>query len=98
MKTVRLYYLLIAVILVNLGGCKRSLVRNNYPSGSMEYPDRAITQRTSSYDTAWENGNADARNLDPGKPVYSVTWKVPDGSPTSGLPHPAMNVDFQDLR
>jgi hypothetical protein len=67
MKIFKLYYLVIALILVNLGSCKRSSVRDNYPSGSMEYPDRAITQRASSYDTAWENGNADARNLDPGQ-------------------------------
>ena len=67
MKTVKLHYLLIPLILVNLGSCKRPSVRNDYPSGSMEYPDRAITQRASSYDTAWENGNADARNIDPGQ-------------------------------
>jgi hypothetical protein len=33
----------------------------------MEYPERAITQRASSYDREWENGNADARSFEPGE-------------------------------
>jgi len=33
----------------------------------MEYPERAITQRASSYDRDWENGNMDARRFDPGQ-------------------------------
>ena len=66
MKTFRLYYLVIPLILINLSSCKRH-GRNDYPAGSMEYPDRAITQRESSYDRDWKNGNADARNFDPGQ-------------------------------
>jgi hypothetical protein len=33
----------------------------------MEYPERAITQRASSYDREWKNGNADARIFEPGQ-------------------------------
>lgn len=39
----------------------------SYPVGSMEYPGRAITQRESSYDRNWGNGNADARQIAPGE-------------------------------
>ena len=41
--------------------------QEKYPSGSMEYPERAVTQRSSSYDRDWENGNMDARKFDPGQ-------------------------------
>jgi hypothetical protein len=57
-------WVVIPIILLIPAGCKKP---GNYPAGSMEYPDRAITQRESSYDRDWKNGNADARNFDPGQ-------------------------------
>jgi hypothetical protein len=77
MKIFKLYYLAIPLILFNLGSCKRSMMRNGYPSGSMDYPDRAITQRASSYDRNWENGNADARSFDPGQTRILADLKGP---------------------
>ncbi|MCP4313838.1 MAG: DUF2961 domain-containing protein [Bacteroidetes bacterium] len=47
--------------------CVRHSMNSSYPKASMEYPEKAITQRASSYDRDWENGNADARRFDPGQ-------------------------------
>ena len=49
----------------------------NYPSGSIEYPDRAISQRTSSSDPDWENGNGDARISEPGQTRILADLKGP---------------------
>ncbi len=67
MKNFKLYFLAIPLILLNLSSCKRPGANTDYPSGSMEYPGRAVTQRESSFDRDWKNGNADARNFDPGQ-------------------------------
>ncbi len=58
-------YLIFVVVACN--SCVQSGKNSEYPSDSMEYPERAITQRASSYDLEWENGNADARRFDPGQ-------------------------------
>ncbi|MEN8155755.1 MAG: glycoside hydrolase family 172 protein [Bacteroidota bacterium] len=58
----------LSLLIAILAGCGNREKRDVYPTGSMEYPERAITQRASSYDTVdWENGNADARRFDPGQ-------------------------------
>jgi hypothetical protein len=77
MKISKLYCVVIPLVLLNLGSCKRSSVGNNYPAGSMEYPERAVTQRASSYDRDWKNGNKDARNLDPGQTLILGDLKGP---------------------
>ncbi|MEN8204210.1 MAG: glycoside hydrolase family 172 protein, partial [Bacteroidota bacterium] len=51
-----------------LNSCNSISSRHNYPENSMEYPERAVTQRASSYDTDdWENGNADAKIIRAGE-------------------------------
>jgi len=65
MKFYNIIYLIILIIA--LVGCDGSKMRSDYPRGSMEYPERAITQRASSYDRDWENGNGDARKFEPGQ-------------------------------
>jgi len=49
----------------------------DYPVGSIEYPRRAITQRASSYDRNWENGNGDARPFAPGETKTIAELKGP---------------------
>jgi hypothetical protein len=77
MKKINFYFLVISLVLLNLGGCKRSGSEKNYPSGSMEYPVRAVTERESSYDRNWKNGNADARNIAPGQTLVLADLKGP---------------------
>ena len=77
MKSFKFYFFAISLFLFNLGSCNRSDTRNNYPRGSMEYPVRAITHRESSYDRNWKNGNADARNLDPGQALILADLEGP---------------------
>lgn len=61
------------LILLSFCSCQRPF-NNAYPGGTMEYPERAITQRASSYDLNWENGNGDARRIDPGEDWY-IDWE-----------------------
>jgi len=49
----------------------------NYPAGSMEYPQRAVTQRESSYDRNWEDGNADARPIAAGETLAIAEMEGP---------------------
>ncbi|MEN8255762.1 MAG: DUF2961 domain-containing protein [Verrucomicrobiota bacterium] len=45
--------------------------------GSMDYPERAVTRRESSYDRDWENGNADARILAAGETLTIAEMEGP---------------------
>ena len=77
MKQFRLHYMMLPLVLFSLAGCSGTGKRSDYPSGSMEYPERAITQRESSYDRDWENGNADARRLNPGETLMLADLEGP---------------------
>jgi hypothetical protein len=61
------YILQLILIIVACNSCLQSGKSDEYPRDSMEYPGRAITQRASSFDPDWENGNADARRFEPGQ-------------------------------
>jgi len=63
----RPYFMCLTVVCIVLNGCALKKGLTDYPVGSMEYPERAVTLRASSYDLNWENGNADARAFDPGQ-------------------------------
>ncbi len=77
MKPVKLYYLMMLLIPFIAVSCNRSVLKNDYPSGSMEYPVRATTQRESSYDRDFINGNADNRLFDPGQTRMIADMKGP---------------------
>ena len=53
-----------------------ALAVQNYPAG-IDYPERAITRRESSYDRDWENGNADARQINPGETLTIAEMEGP---------------------
>ena len=60
-------YNYLSTLLICICAASSALAEGKYPVGSMEYPQRAVTQRESSYDRDWENGNADARSFTPGE-------------------------------
>lgn len=75
MKLKILVYLLLLLAL--FAGCNHAGMKNDYLSGSMEYPERAVTQRASSYDQDRENGNMDARKFLPGETRVLADLKGP---------------------
>ncbi|MGD8777357.1 MAG: DUF2961 domain-containing protein [Ignavibacteria bacterium] len=58
----------ISIILFSCSNKNQWKSVDNYPKNSLEYPERAVTQRASSYDTTdWENSNSDGCMIDPGE-------------------------------
>jgi len=65
-NSLQIRFVCLVMVCVILTGCSPDELAG-YPAGSMEYPQRAVTLRASSYDRNWENGNADARPFAPGE-------------------------------
>lgn len=55
------------VYLIALWLASGAFAVDQYPEGSMEYPERAVTRRESTYDRNWQNGNTDSRRIGPGE-------------------------------
>ena len=61
------HLLFLTILLFCFNSCNQTKTGDDYPADSMEYPERASTQRVSSFDRDWVDGNMDGKRFEPGQ-------------------------------